>query len=61
MLDPEGLIQRHRANGLLIDTNLFLLYLVGVTNEDRIAKFPGPHNLVRKIFACLLGLLGGSR
>jgi hypothetical protein len=39
MTEPARLIQKHRANGLLIDTNLFLLYLVGTTNERRIATF----------------------
>ena len=39
MTDLAGLIEKHRANGLLIDTNVFVLYLVGKTNESRIARF----------------------
>lgn len=40
MSELDRLVQKHRANGLLIDTNLFLLWLIGSTNIDRIARFP---------------------
>jgi hypothetical protein len=33
------LIEKHRANGLLIDTNLMILLLVGRTNRRRISQF----------------------
>jgi hypothetical protein len=39
MLDAVGLIEKHRANGLLIDTNLLVLFLVGKTNKSRILSF----------------------
>jgi predicted nucleic acid-binding protein len=39
MTELVDLVNKHRAHGLLIDTNLFLLYLVGLTSEHRIAKF----------------------
>jgi hypothetical protein len=39
MTELDRLVEKHRANGLLIDSNLFLLYLVGNTNELRIPKF----------------------
>ena len=35
----DQLIEKHRANGLLIDTNLLLLHLVGRTNKNRIPLF----------------------
>jgi len=35
----DQLINKHRADSLLIDTNLLLLYLVGRTNKDRISTF----------------------
>jgi hypothetical protein len=35
----DQFIEKHRANGLLIDTNLLLLYLVGRTNKNRIQTF----------------------
>jgi hypothetical protein len=37
--ETERLRTKHRGNGLLIDSNLFVLLLVGTTNESRIAKF----------------------
>ena len=33
------LIEKHRANGLLIDTNILLVLLVGRTNPKRIPEF----------------------
>ncbi len=39
MTDPAGLVEKHLSNGLLIDTNLFLLLLIGATNQRRIEKF----------------------
>ena len=39
MSSLDQLINKHRANGLLIDTNLLLLYLVGRTNKNRIPMF----------------------
>jgi predicted nucleic acid-binding protein len=39
MLDPLGLIEKHRGTGVLIDANLLLLYLVGRVNRERIKTF----------------------
>lgn len=39
MNDLKALIDKHRANGLLIDTNLLVLCLVGRTNKRRIENF----------------------
>jgi len=39
MNDLSTLIDKHRANGLLIDTNLLVLCLVGRTNKRRIEDF----------------------
>ena len=39
MDDVFALIQKHRANGLLIDTNLLVLLLVGAVNPNRIPQF----------------------
>ena len=38
MTELLDLVARNRANGLSIDTNLFLLLLFGATNEQGIAK-----------------------
>ncbi len=39
MNNVATLVNKHRANGLLIDTNLLVLYLVGRTNKHRIEVF----------------------
>jgi hypothetical protein len=38
-MDAAGLIQKHRSKGVLIDSNLFVLYLVGLVNRRRIPGF----------------------
>lgn len=44
MTEAERLADKHRRNGLLLDSNLFVLLLIGSTNESRIAKFDRTHN-----------------
>jgi hypothetical protein len=39
MLDALGLIRRHQAKGVLVDTNLLVLYLVGSVNRRRVTDF----------------------
>jgi hypothetical protein len=39
MTDVHQLINKHRGSGLLVDTNLLLLYLIGRTNKNRILNF----------------------
>jgi len=39
MTDVLQLINKHRPSGLLVDTNLLLLYLIGTTNKNRISRF----------------------
>jgi hypothetical protein len=39
MLDPAGLIEKHRSKGVLVDTNLLVLFLVGNVNRRRILNF----------------------
>ena len=39
MLDAEALIVKHRAKGVLVDTNLLVLFLVGTVNRQRIPNF----------------------
>jgi rRNA-processing protein FCF1 len=38
MLDAAGLIEKHRSKGVLVDTNLLVLYLVGKVNRNRIRE-----------------------
>ena len=39
MLDAAALIEKHRAKGVLVDTNLLVLFLVGTVNRQRILNF----------------------
>lgn len=39
ILDAQALINKHRAKGVLLDTNLLVLYLVGKTNPRRVLDF----------------------
>ena len=39
MLDATALIEKHRAKGVLVDTNLLVLFLVGRVNRQRILNF----------------------
>ena len=36
MLDAGALIEKHRAKGVLVDSNLLVLFLVGGVNRKRI-------------------------
>jgi hypothetical protein len=38
-LDAKALIEKHRAKGVLVDTNLLVLLLVGAVNKQRIPRF----------------------
>jgi hypothetical protein len=39
MLDVKALIEKHRAKGVLVDTNLLVLFLVGTVTKERITNF----------------------
>jgi hypothetical protein len=39
MLDARALIGKHRSKGVLVDTNLLVLLLVGLVNKRRIRRF----------------------
>jgi hypothetical protein len=39
MLDAVALIDKHRSKGVLVDTNLLVLFLIGLVNKRRILSF----------------------
>ena len=48
MLDARALIEKHRSKGALVDSNLLVLYLVGLVDKGRILTFKtntGLHSL----------------
>jgi predicted nucleic acid-binding protein len=53
MLDPLGLIEKHRRTGVLIDANLLVLYLVGKVNRERIKTFKRTQAYTREDFDLL--------
>jgi hypothetical protein len=61
MTDLQGLIEKHRSNGLLIDTNLLLLYVVGRTNKNRIPNFKRTQKYTIEDFELLTDLVGQFR
>lgn len=52
------LVARYQHRGLLIDTNLLLLYFIGTHDPDRIPKFKRTMTFTVDEFWLLFGLLG---
>lgn len=53
----QELIAKHRNHGVLLDTNLFLLYLVGLTGEHNIKRSPRVSSFEPTDFRILKALL----
>ena len=61
MLDAAALIQKHRGKGVLVDTNLLVLLLVGAVNRRRIQNFKRTGDFTVQDFdllTCLLDWFG---
>ena len=58
MSELERLITTHRRSGVLVDSNLFLLHLVGLINRQRIASFKRTDTYTEADFDLLERLLG---
>ena len=48
MTDVLDLLARYYTKGIIIDTNILLLYLVGSTNRERITRFKRTAHLLLK-------------
>ena len=57
MRDDQNLIRKHRGRGVLIDTNLLVLYLVGKVNRNRITQFKRTRNFSASDFDLLVQLV----
>jgi hypothetical protein len=57
MSEIQGLIDKHRANGILLDTNLLVLYLVGKINPRRIPTFKRTRAFREADFDLLAGIV----
>jgi predicted nucleic acid-binding protein len=57
MTDAERFDQNARTSGVLIDTNLFVLLIVGLVNRDRISAFKRTSNFTPADWDLLVGLI----
>jgi len=57
MLDARALIEKHRSKGVLVDTNLLVLYRVGKVNKRRILDFKRTQNYTIEDFELLERLI----
>jgi rRNA-processing protein FCF1 len=58
MLDAAALIEKHRAKGVLVDTNLLVLFLVGRVNRQRILNFKRTGDFSIEDYDLLVRLIG---
>jgi hypothetical protein len=57
----DRIIEKHRSVGLLIDANLLLLYVLGITNKSRITTFKRTQKYTVDDFELLSELVDGFR
>lgn len=57
MLDARALIEKHRAKGVLVDTNLLVLLLVGTVNKQRIPNFKRTEDFTIEDYELLVRLI----
>jgi hypothetical protein len=57
MLDAVALIEKHRGKGVLVDTNLLVLLLVGSVNTNRIRDFKRTQDFTVEDFHTLRSLV----
>jgi hypothetical protein len=56
-VDLERLIRRHQQSGILVDTNILVLAVVGSANRDLIARFKRTQQFLPEDFDTLIALL----
>jgi hypothetical protein len=57
MLDAGALITKYQAKGVLVDSNLLVLFLVGLVNKQRILEFKRTQNFTVDDFHLLANLI----
>jgi rRNA-processing protein FCF1 len=57
MKDLIGLIQRHRAHGIIVDTNILLLYFLGRFDPEEIPRFKRTQQFTPEDYETLVLLL----
>ena len=61
MLDARALIEKHESKGVLVDSNLLVLLLVGSVNKRRIVDFKRTQNFAIEDFDLLSRLINWFR
>jgi hypothetical protein len=56
-MDFDSLILRYSQKGILVDTNILLLYFVGKVNRERVGRFKRTEQFLAEDFDILLRLL----
>ncbi|MEH2452124.1 PIN domain-containing protein [Nostoc sp.] len=57
----NSLIRRYHQKGILIDTNILLLYFVGTVNRERITRFNRTQQFIPEDYDLLLRIIGRFR
>jgi hypothetical protein len=55
--DISSLFAHYRQKGILIDTNILLLYFVGTVNRERISRFNRTQQFIPEDYDLLLQIL----
>lgn len=55
--DFQQLLVKYKNKGILIDTNILLLWIVGTVNRNRISKFKRTKQFMPEDFDLLLGII----
>lgn len=58
MSEIDQLIQRYKQSGIIVDTNILLLYFIGAFDQNLIPKFKRTRQFVVEDHATLLRILG---
>lgn len=59
MTEITALLAKYRTKGIIIDTNIFLLYLVGLVNRERIPRFKRTAQFIPEDYDLLLQIVDG--
>jgi rRNA-processing protein FCF1 len=57
MNDIQLLFSRYQQKGILVDTNILLLYFVGTTNRDRVGRFKRTETFLPEDYDILVEIL----
>lgn len=55
--ETANLINQYRSKGILVDSNILLLYFVGMVRQERISQFPRTEQFTGRDFDLLLTFL----